>query len=157
MMAKDVPDCQSIFCNRWKGHEGEHQHSIPAVNFPEVAKKFTEQGSLCEIKEFLAELVAARADDERWRKLVLERMEPIAHNSLIGRADTMACKEIIIDQLAQLSGKLDGLEAEFTADFAKLYNGHGLALQKLGDLIDAWNELMKLRPQPKRGKRRGRK
>jgi hypothetical protein len=67
----------------------------------------------------------------------------------------MASLRDLRQKLDLVLGKLYGLEAEFTADFAKLYNGHGLALQKLGDLIDAWNELMKLRPQPKRGKRRG--
>jgi hypothetical protein len=60
----------------------------------------------------------------------------------------------VAESQGKLLAALNSMETEFTADFAKLYNGHGLALQKLGDLVDAWNELMKLRPVPRSKKRR---
>jgi hypothetical protein len=66
-----------------------------------------------------------------------------------------------VDGIAESQGKLlaalNDLQAEFSGDFAKLYNGHGLALSKIGELIDAWNLLTKQKkPLGKsRSKRRG--
>jgi hypothetical protein len=49
----------------------------------------------------------------------------------------------------RLLAAIDALKAEFSGDFAKLYNGHGLCLEKLGLLIDAWN-LMARRARPRK-------
>jgi len=120
-----------IYCNSRKGHEGPHTHTYPSILMPRPQTEIT---SLTQIKAKLDSLLEGQG---KLYSALSERNESLTD---------------IRTDLKALYGKLDGLEAEFSADFAKLYNGHGLALQKLGDLIDAWNMLMKQRP--KRGKRR---
>lgn len=78
LMRADVPDSQSLFCNKWKGHEGQHSHTFPSTFFPEIAHRIAENQDLREIKDSLTTLTVSVAALNGNHKGLKEQLDAIA-------------------------------------------------------------------------------
>jgi hypothetical protein len=100
---------------------------------------------------------------EEWHKTHAVLLKSVAESQgkLLAGINALETRLALVEQrltslCTGIGAQVGNLGDEVTADMAKLYNGHALALTKIGELIDAWNELMKLRPAPRSTKRKPR-
>ena len=68
----------------------------------------------------------------------------------------IAAQDKIWQSHAVVAKQLEDMKTEFDGDLAKLYDGHGLCLKKLGELFDAFNLLLAT-PVPRKSVRRRKK
>ncbi len=167
-----------VQCSLRKGHVTCHEFDFlqwwdetiapiiaqPPISGVDLGIKSQEMTSLVQIKAKL-DAIAKRQDEDRtaissWISAVENgQIRLMAALNEIGArtGDTLAMVNTIDFAVRkELLAALNHIEGEFSGDFAKLYNGHSLALEKLSALIDAWNLAFgKRRPaKPKRKRKK---